>query len=232
MTDFIRQIRPANDKCLPFHVDNLFLIFVIIGCQKDCFVGLPPTTIPKYLNGICIVLQFKTCEYLIKAFLSTPKAPILLLWKLTLSPEAISKHLSILLMTKTFWQFASHINKVSSANYRRLTLTLFFPTFIPVYKFSLTTWFTIPDRPCATIKNKKGAIEFLCLNPLVGLNCLVELPFTRTKIMADSKIIAPLLSVTNLTQPSCSILLPKSSFFQQKYLNPLLPCWWVSMHLN
>jgi len=44
MIDFIRQIHPVNDKYLSFHVDNLFLIFVITGCQKDCFVGLPPTT--------------------------------------------------------------------------------------------------------------------------------------------------------------------------------------------
>ena len=122
MTDFIRQIRPANDKCLPFHVDNLFLIFVIIGCQKDCFVGLP-----------------------------------------------------------------LHINNVSSTNCKRLTLTIFLPTFMPVYRFSLTAWFTIPDRPCATIKNKKGAIGSPCLNPLVGLNCLVGLPFTITEIVVDSK---------------------------------------------
>ena len=108
-------------------------------------------------------------------------------------------------MTKTFWQFASHINKVSSGNCKRLTLTLFFPTFMPVYRFSLTAWFTIPDRPCATIKNKKGAIGSPYLNPLVGLNCLVRLPFTKTEIVADSKHFLIQL-IHCLQNPSLSIM--------------------------
>jgi len=58
MIDFIRQIHPVNDKYLSFHVDNLFLIFVITGCQKDCFVGLPPTTNTQIFDWYlyCIII--------------------------------------------------------------------------------------------------------------------------------------------------------------------------------
>jgi len=33
------------------------------------------------------------------------------------------------------------------------------------------TCVTTPANPCATIRNKNGAKESLCLSPLVGVNC-------------------------------------------------------------
>jgi len=38
MTDFMRQIRPANVKNLSFQLDHLFLILLTTGCQKNCFL--------------------------------------------------------------------------------------------------------------------------------------------------------------------------------------------------
>jgi len=56
--DFIRHIHPANDKNLHFHLNNLILILVITGYQKEGFVGLPPKVIPRYLNGTSIIFDF------------------------------------------------------------------------------------------------------------------------------------------------------------------------------
>ena len=100
--DFIRHIRPANDKNLPFHLANLFFILVTTVSKKECFLGLPATIIPKYLNGTFIILQFKAFENLYIAFLSTPRSPILLVRKLALRPELISKHQIILFIVNTF----------------------------------------------------------------------------------------------------------------------------------
>jgi len=59
MTDLIKQILPANEKNLPFYALSLALNLFNIGSQNCFFLGLPPTSNPRYLNGILIYVQFK-----------------------------------------------------------------------------------------------------------------------------------------------------------------------------
>jgi len=58
-TDLIKQILPAIDKNFPFQELSLALILLMTGSQNEALPGLPPISRPKYLKGICIVLQFK-----------------------------------------------------------------------------------------------------------------------------------------------------------------------------
>jgi len=44
-----------------------------------------------------------------------------------------------------------------------------------------------PLNPFATMRNKKGAIRYSCLNLLIGLNSSVRLPFTNIEINEDFK---------------------------------------------
>jgi len=58
--DLIRQMCPVNDRFLPFHTDNVFLILDNTSSQKVVWVGLPPTGKPKYLKGVTIMLHRRT----------------------------------------------------------------------------------------------------------------------------------------------------------------------------
>jgi len=58
-TDLSRHILPAIDKNLPFQEMSLAFILLTTSSQNCFFLGLPPTSIPKYLKGNRLVLQFK-----------------------------------------------------------------------------------------------------------------------------------------------------------------------------
>jgi len=76
ITNFIKHIFPVNNKNLPLHLDNLFLICQLLVAKKRILLDF---VIPKYLNDTSIILRLKACEYILKLFLSTPKLLILLL---------------------------------------------------------------------------------------------------------------------------------------------------------
>ena len=48
---------PANDNFLAFHLASFFSILRIILFHIFLFLELPPIGIPKYMNGIVILMQ-------------------------------------------------------------------------------------------------------------------------------------------------------------------------------
>ena len=55
------------------------------------------------------------------------------------------------------------------------------PTLTPCKTCNFVTCLTSPANPSITIKNKKGASGSSCLNPLVGLNSSMGLPFCHNR---------------------------------------------------
>ena len=58
-TELIRQSLLAIEMNLPFHLLNLFLTFSTISSQNLLLLWHPPTSKPRYLNGVFIIFQFK-----------------------------------------------------------------------------------------------------------------------------------------------------------------------------
>jgi len=90
-TDFIKQILLAKDKNLPFHLLNIFFILTTTPSQNALLLWLPPTDKSKYRKGVSITSQLRTAAKRCIIICSTPKPPILLFIKFTLSPKESSK---------------------------------------------------------------------------------------------------------------------------------------------
>ena len=109
------------------------------------------------------------------------------LWKLILRSEASSNPLRIVFRVTTLLKESLQKNKVSSANCKILNSTSFLPILRPDSRLAFTACLTSPVNPSATTKKRKGASGSPCLNPLLGLNSSVGLPFTSTEIKVLSK---------------------------------------------
>ena len=202
ITDFMRQARPGIDISLPFQLDSLLLTLSTMGCQNWLFLGFPPIGIPRYRNGIFMCLQFRILENSFNNITPKPNPPILVLKKFTLSLDTSSKHLNITFIAHTFWTLASHMKRVSFANYSSPTLVPLKPTSTPQYNILLTVCLTNPDKPSTTIRNKNGSIRSPYLSSLVGTNSFVGLPLTNTTTDDDSmhSLIHPTHLAQNLNQ--------------------------------
>jgi len=78
------------------------------------------------------------------------------------------------------------------------------PNLYPFKFIFWTTCLTNLAKPSTTIKNKSRTNGSPRLNPLVGINVFVELPFTNTKIEAESK--HPIIHLIHLgLNPNISI---------------------------
>jgi len=72
ITDLITVTLYGNDNRLPFHLSSLFLILRIILWHIFFFLELSSVGIPKYMNGIVMLMQFNvilicdTCRSLVQ----------------------------------------------------------------------------------------------------------------------------------------------------------------------
>ena len=178
-TDSIKQILPAKDKNLPFHLLNLFFILTITPSQNALLLWHPLTDKPKYRKGVSITSQLRIVAKCCIIICSTPKPPILLFIKFTLSPEESSKQFRVAFILKTLLTFASQKYKVSSTYYNMFTFTFSLPVSKLSIRFFSTAILDTPAIPYAAIRNKNGASRSPCRSLFFGKNSLVGLSFTR-----------------------------------------------------
>lgn len=115
---------PTIDKFLFCQGECLRRIFKIIGFQVDLLQWLAPTGMPKNIKGIDPILQARKDDtsWRKSCFTLTPK--ILLLFRFTHNPEAISNLLIIASKIHKLDHFTSHTSTVSSTNYNSTNWTL------------------------------------------------------------------------------------------------------------
>src|ERR1044072_392603 len=92
ITELRRQMRPPKERFFIFQGVSLLLILSNTLSQVLFLLGLAPTSMPKLLNGVFIVLQFSMRANLSRRCSFPPINANLLLKKLIFSPETSSNH--------------------------------------------------------------------------------------------------------------------------------------------
>ena len=163
----IRLTLPTNERCLPFHLVNLFLILFNIGSHIPILLGFPLISNSKYMKGKNILLQFST----------TPNLSMLwFFYPYTSQPTHVKFHLRMHFTIIKLLILYSHMNKASYIHYKTFTSIFFFIYFKPsnfcIFTTCLTKLVTPPRQwgirrvPKGTLPKSSLWLEFLCKTPI------------------------------------------------------------------